>query len=289
MAFWSGEKLAVELPKELIIPYVPENLDCASYRLCVGEQAFVTSDKFVNSAPSDPLITKLGEIPNHTLRIPPGQFAFLLTHEIVHVPADAIALISMRAKYKFKGLIHVSGFHVDPGWRGKLLFSVYNAGASEVIIEKGEALFLIVYSDLDRLSIKPHIYDGSSQNQSNIKTELIKGMTEQVFSPLMLQRQIEVLKQEHNTLSVRATKIEAISSVGVIVLGIVITAMGLLIALPNFSGVFVAKILESAGYEIKQSIPIKDNNASKDVLPEKEQIKVITQPKSTVVEIQKSK
>lgn len=286
MAFWSGEKLAIELPKGLIEPYELKNLDCASYRLCVGEQAFVTSDKFVNSAPSDPLITKLGDLPNHTLRIPPGQFAFLLTHEIVHVPANAIALISMRAKYKFKGLINVSGFHVDPGWRGKLLFSVYNAGASEIIIEKGEALFLIVYSDLDQPSKKPHIYEGSSQNQANIKTELVKDMTGQVFSPLMLQRQVEDLKQKHDGLSVKANILVAASSVVGIVLALVIAAIGLIIALPNFSGVFVATILESAGYEVKKS---KDIQAAKDVAPEKEQTKAIAPAKSIVVEIQKTK
>lgn len=54
--------------------------------------------------------------------IPKGQFALLITEEIVKVPNNALAFISFKAKYKYKGLINVSGFHVDPGWYGKLTF-----------------------------------------------------------------------------------------------------------------------------------------------------------------------
>lgn len=251
MSFWSGEKLAIELSKGLISPYDPTNIDCASYRLCVGEEAFVTSDKFQTSAPGDPLITKLGQVPQHTLRIHPGQFAFLLTKEVVTVPNNAIALISMRAKFKFQGLINVSGFHVDPGWCGKLLFSVYNAGANEVIVSKDEQLFLIVYSSLDQESEK--IYKGSSQNQKNINTELIKGMTGQVFSPLMLQRKIEALRTEIDTQKTKAQTLSNVTYTVSIVAGILLAAAALLVTmLPGLTGVIVAKTLESAGYEIKQ-------------------------------------
>ena len=50
--------------------------------------------------------------------IPPGQFAFLLTAETVTMPDNAIAFISIKARLKFNGLINISGFHVDPGYRG---------------------------------------------------------------------------------------------------------------------------------------------------------------------------
>jgi hypothetical protein len=50
--------------------------------------------------------------------IPPGQFAFLLTKEVVSVPADALAFISIRVKTKFRGLVNVSGWHdlTLPSW-----------------------------------------------------------------------------------------------------------------------------------------------------------------------------
>lgn len=189
MSFWTGEKLIKELQEQkLVTDFDEKRIDCASYRLRLGNQAFVTSDEFYRGGPYSPITKELGDV-DAFLKVPPGQFAFLLTQEVVRVPKTAIAFISIRARYKFKGLLNVSGFHVDPGWEGKLIFGVYNAGASDLIFKRGEELFLIVYADLSsetRLS-----YEGDGAGRTNIASELIQGMTGQVFSPLLLQRKME--------------------------------------------------------------------------------------------------
>ena len=246
MAFWSGEELARHLP-ELIDGFNEKNLDCASYRLSVGDQVFATSDKFASSSPSAALVSVLKGPPDNLLRIRPGQFAFLMTLESVRVPDDALALISIRAGYKFKGLINVSGFHVDPGWQGKLLFSVYNAGPAEVIVERGEPMFLIVYADLDRVSAKT--YNGASQGQVDIKASLLTNMTEQVFSPLMLQRHLVELDK-------KMSLINAVTTAFVTVLALLFAMFAILVTIaPGWFGVTLAKTLESAGYEMRQKQP----------------------------------
>jgi dCTP deaminase len=252
VAFWRGETLAQVLPG-LIQPFEPKNLDCASYRLSVGDQAFVTSDKFVASAPSEPLISALSTPPNHTLRIRPGQFAFLLTEEVVKVPDDAMALISMRARYKFKGLINVSGFHVDPGWDGKLLFSVYNAGPTEVIVHRGEPLFLIVYADLDASTAMTYgAKGGNSQGQAAIDPTLLQNMTEQVFSPLMLQRRMgELQRSLENTKMITYT----VSSVAGLLLGA--AAIYAQFA-PTTLGVIMARTIDGAGYDLRLKGEVAD-------------------------------
>jgi dCTP deaminase len=265
MAFWSGEKLAQRLPS-LIGDFNVRNLDCASYRLSVGDQVFATSDKFASSAPSAALVSVLKDPPDNLLRIRPGQFAFLMTLERVRVPDDALALISIRAGYKFKGLINVSGFHVDPGWDGKLLFSVYNAGPTDVIVERGEPMFLIVYADLDRVSAET--YNGASQGQVNIKASLLANMTEQVFSPLMLQRHLAELERRTNELDSKvdnrtfeieskanqsATRISVAAYTLASVLALLFAWFAILAAFaPGWFGVTLAKTLEAAGYEIRQ-------------------------------------
>ncbi len=259
MAFWSGEKLAQRLPS-LITGFTKKNLDCASYRLCVGDQVFATSDKFAASSPSAPLVSVLKDPPDNVLRIRPGQFAFLMTHEVVRVPNDALALISIRAGYKFKGLINISGFHVDPGWVGKLLFSVYNAGPAEVIVERGDPMFLIVYADLDRTSDK--IYNGASQGQANIKASLLTNMTEQVFSPLMLQRQLDELEKTTSALKIATY---TLGTVAASVVGLAIACFSLVAAVaPGWFGVTLAKTLDAAGYEIKQKPPEARSSAAGD-------------------------
>ncbi|WP_313167540.1 dCTP deaminase domain-containing protein [Massilia oculi] len=191
MSFWSGDKLKQELPN-LVVPHDYALVDCASIRLRLGDQAFVTHDQFVDPGPTTQLIQTLnGSSAGSTIVIPPGQFAFLLTEETIKVPINALALISMRASYKFKGLINVSGFHVDPGFHGKLLFGVYNAGPSPIILQKLQELFLIVYADLDRPSSDKYRYKGAANNRAGINPDLIQGMTGQVFSPMLLRRKMD--------------------------------------------------------------------------------------------------
>lgn len=195
MTFWSGEKLAAE-GSTIISDFDPNRIDCAAYTLRLGDEAFVTSDKFYAAAPGDSLLVKLEHDANkRTLKIPPGQFGFLITEESVSVPNSAIAFISVKTTYKFRGLMNVSGFHVDPGWKGKLIFGVYNAGASDIILERGQSLFLIFFADLDNPKTTYH-YKGSANGRKGIDAALIQGMTGQVFSPLMLQREMKDLQDK---------------------------------------------------------------------------------------------
>lgn len=68
------------------------------------------------------------------------------------MPIEAMAFISIRATYKFRGLVNVSGFHVDPNYKGRLIFSVFNAGPGPVHLSRGEPCFLIWFADLDEPS-----------------------------------------------------------------------------------------------------------------------------------------
>jgi dCTP deaminase len=54
MAFWSGEKLAAELPA-LIDPYEPSRIDCAAYTLSLGPEVFVTTDLRLEDSPDQGL------------------------------------------------------------------------------------------------------------------------------------------------------------------------------------------------------------------------------------------
>ena len=144
--FWSGETLSERLEK-LIDPFDHGRVDCAAYTLAIGPEVYVSpSDQATD--PNTVTIRQLGKEESFT--IPPGQFAYLLTEEVVSVPANALAFISIRAKTKFRGLVNVSGFHVDPGYCGQLTFAVFNAGPAPVHLKRGQPIFLIWYSGLDR-------------------------------------------------------------------------------------------------------------------------------------------
>ena len=143
--FWGDARLRKELPF-LISEFNEKHLDRASYRLSIGPEIYISP----TGTPEDPRNKPKTQLtPSEGFTIPSGQFGFILTEERVKVPKRAIAFISIRANYKFRGLVNVSGFHVDPNYEGRLVFSVYNAGPRTVHLSRGEPCFLIWYADLD--------------------------------------------------------------------------------------------------------------------------------------------
>jgi len=146
--FWGGERLKAELP-HLVSDFHLSRMDRASYRLRVGPEVYVSP----TGEPDDPRNKpRTSLVEGQGFTIPAGQFGFILTEEQVSVPMSAIGFISIRAGYKFRGLVNVSGFHVDPNYEGRLIFAVFNAGPGPVHLARGEECFLIWYADLDRPS-----------------------------------------------------------------------------------------------------------------------------------------
>jgi len=80
------------------------------------------------------------------------------------MPNDRIAFITLRFSQKIKGLINVSGFHVDPGFHGKIVFSVYNAGPATIHLDKDKEYFTIWLADLKESSgnVKSQFQDQNS-------------------------------------------------------------------------------------------------------------------------------
>ena len=158
MSFWSTQEIIrrnrelsqINTTEPLISGFKEDKVKEASYTLTVGSEAFITS------SPQ----TKLDEVKKLDISdgfcyIPPGQFAYLITEEKVNIPKDCLAFISMKFTIKASGLINVSGFHVDPGYSGKLVFAVYNAGVKRIPIRKGMDIFLIWFGSLESIDDKP--------------------------------------------------------------------------------------------------------------------------------------
>jgi dCTP deaminase len=180
MSFWSSEKIKeVTAKTPLVEPYDEKAVAHGAYELGLGPEAFLTSD-------DENKKTVLDE--GEQLVIPPGQFCLLLTEEKVFIPNNAIGLISIKAGVKFRGLVNVSGFHVDSGFQGKLKFSVYNAGSQNIVLQRKQRVFLLWLCDLDRAT--SDTYKGTRINQSEISTEDVMRMQGEIASPGQLKKEI---------------------------------------------------------------------------------------------------
>ncbi|MFC1393217.1 hypothetical protein NK318_01170 [Acinetobacter junii] len=202
--FWSGNKLNQNKTQLILNDPQDVKIDCASIVLTIGSEVYVTP-----SSEDDIKVKKKLTERDSQFIIPKGQFALLITHEIVHVPINALAFISFKAKYKYKGLINVSGFHVDPGWKGTLTFSVYNAGPSDIVMEKGNPFALIWYTDLSSTEEEVDTSKGEVDNASEfykkdappilgISSSKIADMTGDIFSPFKLKNEIQEMKEKYD-------------------------------------------------------------------------------------------
>lgn len=181
--FWSSETMKNRLPG-LIAPFDGARIVNCSYELTMGDEAHITGEGAQ---------TKCRLAENEQLQIPPGQFAQLLTQESVTIPEDSIGLISMKFTLKSRGLVNVSGFHVDPGYRGRLIFSVYNAGPNSIVISRGQPTFLMWYSFLDRST--SDLYDKRRAGLTSISDENVMRLQGNVSTPqALVERVVEVEK-----------------------------------------------------------------------------------------------
>jgi dCTP deaminase len=112
----------------------------ANYDLRLGEDVYVTTEKVPKK------LTAMGA--DGVVSIEPGEFGILMAHEYIFVPPDLMGFISIRLTFKQKGLVNISGFHVDPGFHGRLMFAVFNSGPNDVPLRYNERVFMIMFSEL---------------------------------------------------------------------------------------------------------------------------------------------
>ncbi len=198
MAFWSTEKFRVRQYEQCLIKssgglirvFDDSRIKHGAYELSLGPEAFITSDKHGKSLNLKKILTS--EDPQ--IEIPPGQFGLLLTDEIVSVPSNAIGFISIKAGIKLGGLINVSGFHVDPGFEGRLTFSVYNASNKYIPLKYGKPTFLIWFADLDCSTSDK--YNGKYNNQKEITREAVMLLQGKVASPAALSKRLDDVEKK---------------------------------------------------------------------------------------------
>lgn len=171
--------------KEKYLGEIKKNVRDSHLELRMGNQIFVTEDKFPKS------LSKKEEF----LIIPSGEFALLTTYEEIRVPKDLIAFISIRFRYKILGLINISGFHVDPLFRGKIVFSVFNVGPSDIVLRFKEPMFMIFFAKMSKeVDEEEERKRGMFQGQVSIKTDTVMNLRGSGLSLTALEKRLSKLE-----------------------------------------------------------------------------------------------
>ena len=132
---------------------------------------------------------RLDERDNPFVVLPPGQFALIKTYERVSVPNDFVAFISIRSRFKFQGLINISGFHVDPTYVGHLIYAVQNVGPNDIRLRFMDPVFMIMWARLD----PPYEGERRKEGYDRIPLEMMAQLGGPSVTLLSLQKKVDEL------------------------------------------------------------------------------------------------
>lgn len=202
MPFWGLEdwrRAGETMP--VVSDFEPEQFADGCYRLALGREAIVSVEANATSG----VRRNLAE--DESLQILPGQFAYLITSERVRIPDAAIGLINVATKIKLAGIVNISGFHVDPGYDGRLIFTVFNAGAQAVHLGYRERIFRLWLDD----------YRGVVKQKENgydtIPHEWANGLVGAYPSPFVVDQRVREIKDAlESRVSTLETEIREVKS-----------------------------------------------------------------------------
>ncbi|CAL4318860.1 dCTP deaminase [Buchnera aphidicola (Chaitophorus sp. 3695)] len=113
---------------------------------------------------------------NKSFILKPRNFVLALTIEKISMPNDLIGWLDGRSSLARLGLmIHMTSHRIDPGWNGKIVLELFNAGNFILALTPGMFIAALSFEVLSGICSKPYNYNNRSKyfNQENIISSLI--------------------------------------------------------------------------------------------------------------------
>ena len=162
----SGE--AVENGEIEIRGFSAECVEPASYDLRVGEEAYTTSSAEVVN------VREQGEV-----RIAPGEFALVLTHEYLKLSNSFLGRLGLRSSQARRGLLPTIGPQVDPGFEGKLVIGLVSFIPDTVTLAYLEKLCTLELQRLDPPARQG--YRGPYQKQDHLTEHTVSQLPQEAL------------------------------------------------------------------------------------------------------------
>jgi dCTP deaminase len=179
----------ISRPPDAPAHHLEDLFDNICYRLTVGDEVYISSVQ-------GPLPLEKRE----SVAIQPGEYSIIMTAEKLKLPPTKMGLVSMRFHYTGYGLINVSGFHVDPGFRGNFLFAIYNAGPTPVTVRRLEPMFMFFLVEMSDPIPDTKLYQGRYQGQEHIPSDMITALSGPSVSPQSLAVRVSTLETYRNVI-----------------------------------------------------------------------------------------
>jgi len=79
------------------------------------------------------------------IMIKPGEIAFVITKETLSLPDDIYCQLSTKRKLSLDGIVTLGGLIIDPNYKGKLFFGLYNISSRDYLLRPGKKLIAGVF------------------------------------------------------------------------------------------------------------------------------------------------
>jgi dCTP deaminase len=171
-------KKAVDSGEIELSDFSEECLQPASYDLRVGEEGFTLSVGMISNIEEE-----------GSLEIPPGDFALVMTHEKLRLPANILGRFGLRSVYARMGLLATVGPQVDPGFEGKLVIGLVNFSSQMIRLPYLEPFCSLELHRLQRNVCNP--YHVPYQGQEHLTDKVISKLPREPLPlAVMLIRQL---------------------------------------------------------------------------------------------------
>lgn len=165
--------------KILIDPFNTENIQAASYDICVG-------DTCKNLTTEDEEIKEIN-IKDKSIVIKPNECFLIKTKEKIGVPLNCTALVTTKISLSMVGIFQVTS-RIDPGFKDKLDITLFNAGERKVSLRSGESFANLLFLKIGTPT--SHGYDGQptekvTDDYDPILEDVVKNDREKALKSLL--------------------------------------------------------------------------------------------------------
>ncbi len=148
--------------KPLIENMSDANVQACSYDLRMGNQYYY--DDGDNNHQANVRTLGIGEY----LKIPPNAICYVITEELVNIPGDLTASISLSFGLIKRGVMLAAQPPYDPGYSGKTVALLHNLSNETIVIKRKDHSLNIIFEELTDSVPCSSLYKGDYQSLTDL-------------------------------------------------------------------------------------------------------------------------
>lgn len=122
----------------------------------------------------------------------PGEVVFVMTEEKLNLPNNIFCQLSNKRKIGHGGIIVLGGLMIDPNYKGRLIFGLYNVSSAPYQLKPGKKLAAGIFYRTDKISNDSTF---SPEPLDDFPEELVDSMTKyEPFSPTIATEKIDLME-----------------------------------------------------------------------------------------------